>query len=130
MSARMLSHVWLFAASWAIDHQAPLSMGFVRQEYWGGLPFPHPGDLPDSGIESVSPVASALAGRFFTTEPPEKPQLCNYVTAMQFYFFFFNKGYIDDFYLHFYFNKPFQLIHQTLILILFVKRTSIQFNIH
>ena len=48
-------------------------MGFVRQEYWGGLPFPHPGDLPDSGIESVSPVASALAGRFFTTEPLGKP---------------------------------------------------------
>ena len=50
--------------------QAPLSMGFPRQEYWSGLPFPPPGDLPDPGIEPVSP---ALAGRFFTPEPPEKP---------------------------------------------------------
>ena len=47
-------------------HQAPLSMGFLRKEYWNGLPFPSLGDLPDSGIE---PVSSALAGGFFTTEP-------------------------------------------------------------
>ena len=47
-------------------------MEFSRQEYWGGLPFPSPGDLPDSGIESTS---LALAGGFFTTEPPEKPFL-------------------------------------------------------
>ena len=46
---------------------APLSMGFPRQEYWSGLPFPSPGDLPSSRVESVSP---ALAGEFFTTEPP------------------------------------------------------------
>ena len=55
---------------WAVAHQAPLSMGFSRQEYWSGLPFLSPGDLPDSGMEPVSPVSSALAGRFFTTEPP------------------------------------------------------------
>ena len=47
--------------------QAPLSMGFPRQEYWSGLPFPSSGDLPNPGIEPVSP---ALAGVFFTTEPP------------------------------------------------------------
>ena len=47
----------------------PLSMGFPRQEYWSGLPFPSPGDLPDPGIDPVSP---ALAGGFFTTEPPGK----------------------------------------------------------
>ena len=52
--------------------QAPLSLGFPRQEYWSGLPFPSPGDLPDSGIEPVSP---ALASRFFTTVPPGKSQL-------------------------------------------------------
>ena len=46
-------------------------MGFPRQEYWSGLPFPSPGDLPDPGIESMSP---ALAGGFFTTEPPGKPE--------------------------------------------------------
>ena len=47
-----------------------LSMGFSRQEYWSGLPFPSPGDLPDLGIEPASP---ALAGIFFTTQPPGKP---------------------------------------------------------
>ena len=50
--------------------QAPLSMGFSRQEYWSRLSFPSPGDLPDPGTELVSPV---LAGRLFTAEPPEKP---------------------------------------------------------
>ena len=50
---------------------APLSMGSPRQEYWNGLIFPPPGELPDSGIE---PVCSALTGRFFTTEPPGKPK--------------------------------------------------------
>ena len=58
------------ATSRAIAHQAPLSMVYPRQEYWFGLPFPSPGDLSDSGIEPASP---ALAGGFFTTEPPEKP---------------------------------------------------------
>ena len=47
-------------------------MGFSTQEYWSGLPFPSPGDLPDPGIESVSP---ALAAEFFTTEPPGKPDI-------------------------------------------------------
>ena len=50
--------------------QAPLSMGFSRQQYWSRLSFPSPGDLPDPGTELVSPV---LAGRLFTAEPPEKP---------------------------------------------------------
>ena len=49
--------------------QAPLFMGFPRQEYWNGLPFPSPGNLPDPGIETVSP---ALTGRLFTAEPPGK----------------------------------------------------------
>ena len=55
---------------WTAAHQVPLSMGFSRQEHWSGLPFLPPGDLPDPGIETVS---HALAGRFFTTEPPGKP---------------------------------------------------------
>ena len=54
-------------------HQAPLLMGFPRQEYWSALPFPSPGDFPDSGIKPTSPASLALAGGFFTTEPPEKP---------------------------------------------------------
>ena len=59
-----------FETLWTTAHQTPLSMGFSRQEYWCGLPFPPPGDLPDSGIEPASP---ALAGGFFTTELPGKP---------------------------------------------------------
>ena len=62
-----LSHVQLFATPWTIDCQAPLSMGFPRQQYWSGLPCPPPGDLPDSGIEPVSLVSPALADGFFTT---------------------------------------------------------------
>ena len=53
------------AIPWTVACQAPLSMGFSRQEYWNGLPFPSPGDLPDPEIEQTSPVSPALAGRFF-----------------------------------------------------------------
>ena len=49
-------------------------MGFSRQEYWDGLPFPPPGDFPDPGNKPTSPVSPAFTGRFFTTEPPGKPQ--------------------------------------------------------
>ena len=66
-----LSHVQLFAIPWMVARQAPWSMGFPRQEYWSGLSFPSPEDLPDPGTEPRSP---ALAGRFFTTEPPGKTQ--------------------------------------------------------
>ena len=59
----------LFAILWTVDHKAPLSMGFSRQEYWSGLPFPPAGDLPDPEIEPSSPVSLAVAGRFFTAEP-------------------------------------------------------------
>ena len=52
---------------WTVALQAPLSMEFSRQEYWSGLPFPPPGNLPDPGIEPVSTVSPALAGRIFTT---------------------------------------------------------------
>ena len=64
-----LSRVQLFATPWTVAHEAPQFMGFSRQEYWNGLPFPSPGDLPDPGIEPTSPT---LVGRFFTTEPPAK----------------------------------------------------------
>ena len=52
---------------WTAVWQSPLSMGFSRQEYWSGLPFSPPGDLPNPGIEPVSLMSPALAGRFFTT---------------------------------------------------------------
>ena len=64
-----LSRVRLFATLWTVAYQAPLSMGFSRQEYWSGLPFPSPGDLPDSGIEPGSPALEADA---LTSEPPGK----------------------------------------------------------
>ena len=73
----MLSRVLLFVTLWTVAHQAPLSMGFSRTEYWSGLPSPL-GDLPDPGIESTSPLSSALAGRFFTKQPPGKPQIIPY----------------------------------------------------
>ena len=59
-----------FATLWTVANQPSLSMEFSRQEYWCGLPFPLPGDLPYPGIESVFPASTALAGRFFTTEKP------------------------------------------------------------
>ena len=61
------SHVWLFVTPWTVAHQAPLSMGFSRQEYWSGLPCPPAGDLPDSGIEPATLKSPTLAGGFFTT---------------------------------------------------------------
>ena len=62
-----LSHFQLFMTLWTVACQAPLSMGFSRQEYWSGLPCPPPGDLPDPEIEPTSLMSPALAGRFFTT---------------------------------------------------------------
>ena len=58
---------------WTIAHQALLSLEFSKQEYWSGLPFPPPKDLPDPGIKPVSPASHALAGRLFTTTPAKKP---------------------------------------------------------
>ena len=66
-----LSHVRLFATPWTVAHQAPLSMGFTRQEYWSGLPFPSPGDLPNQGTEPRSPTLQADA---LASEPPGKPR--------------------------------------------------------
>ena len=67
MKVKSLSRVQLFVTPWTVAHQAPLSMGFSRQEYWSGLPFPSPGDLPHLGIESRSPALQADA---LTSEPP------------------------------------------------------------
>ena len=78
-----LGHVQLFATPWTIAYQASLSMGFSRQEYWSGFPFPSPGDLPDPGIKPGSPTlqADALSSELhafcsgsavLTTGPPGK----------------------------------------------------------
>ena len=63
---KLLSRVWLFVTPWIVAHQAPPSMGFTRQEYWSGLPFPSPGDLANPGIEPRSPTLQADA---LTSEP-------------------------------------------------------------
>ena len=67
---KLLSRVPLFATPWTVACQAPPSMGFSRQEYWSGLPFPSPGNLPDRGIEHRSPALQADA---LPSEPPGKP---------------------------------------------------------
>ena len=67
MHAQLLSHAQLFVTPRTVAYRAPLSMGFSRQEYWSGLPFPPPGDLPDPGIEPMSLTSPALADGFFTT---------------------------------------------------------------
>ena len=72
----MLSHfsrVRLFVTLWTVAHQAPLSMEFSRQGFWNGLPFPSPEDLPNSRIKPTSLSSPALAGGYFTTLPPGKP---------------------------------------------------------
>ena len=77
----MLSHfscVRFCATPWTVARQAPLSIGFSRQEYWSGLPFPSPGDLPELGIEPASPVFPSLADRFFITMPPVPPLILIY----------------------------------------------------
>ena len=69
VKVKSLSRVQLFATPWTVAHQAPPSMGFSRQEYWRGLPFPSPGDLPNPGIEPGSP---ALQTDTLISEPPGK----------------------------------------------------------
>ena len=70
LKAKSLSCIQLCVTPWTVAHQAPLSMGFSRQEYWSGLPFPSPGDLPNPGIEPGSPALQADA---LSSEPPRKP---------------------------------------------------------
>ena len=77
-SACVLSRFSLVLRSvtpWTVAHQAPLSMGFSRQEYWSGLPCPPPGDLSNTVIKPISPVSPALAGGFFTTSTTWEAQL-------------------------------------------------------
>ena len=73
MCVQLLGPVRLFVTPWTVACLAPLTMGYPKQEYWNRLQFSTPGDLPNSGIEAPSPEMPALAGIFFTTEPPGKP---------------------------------------------------------
>ena len=72
LKVKSLSRVPLFVTPWTVAYQAPLSMGFSRQEYWSGLPFPFPGDLSDPGIEPSFPTLQADA---LPSESPGKPRL-------------------------------------------------------
>ena len=77
---KLLSPVRLFGTLWTVAYQASPSMGFSRQEYWSGLPFPSPGDLPDPGIKPGSPALEADA---LTSEPagkPYSPEKENYIS--------------------------------------------------
>ena len=73
MTAHVLSCVLVFETPWTVAGQAPLSMGFPRQEYWSWLPLPSPGDLLILGIKPTSLASPALASEFFTIETPGKP---------------------------------------------------------
>ena len=86
LCAQPLSCVRLFVIPWTVARQAPLSMGFSRQEQWSGLPFLIPGDLPDSGIEPTSLASSALAGDSLSLVPAGKPFIC-YRSVQIVYFF-------------------------------------------
>ena len=77
LCVQSLGCVWLFATPWTVARQAPLSMGFSRQEYWSGLPCPSPGDLPDPGMEPRSLASPALAGKFFTARATWEPWWCH-----------------------------------------------------
>ena len=78
VKVKSLSRVRLFVTPWTAACQAPLSMGFSRQQYWSGLPFSSPGHLPDPGFESVSPALAG--GGFFIAEPPGKPAFAHPVS--------------------------------------------------
>ena len=86
MKVKSLSRVRLFVTLWTVARQAPPSMGFSRQEYWSGLPFPSPGDLPNPGIEPGSPALQADA---LSSEPPGKPQPKQHRRVLFFFFTLF-----------------------------------------
>ena len=75
MYFQSLSHIWLSVVPWTIVRQAPLSRGFSRQEYWSGLPFPSPGDLPDPGTDPAAFVSPALSGDLLPLASSRKPKI-------------------------------------------------------
>ena len=75
VKVKSLSHVQFFATLWTVDHQAPPSMGFSRQEYWSGLPCPSPGNLPNPGIKFLPLMSPALAGGLYHYDHLGSPSL-------------------------------------------------------
>ena len=90
---KLLMHVWLFAIPWTIAHQAPLSVEFSRQEYWGGLPFPFPGNLPDPGIKPRFPALQEYPLPF---EPPEKSLFSSEINFKQIFLNIHAKNVLKD----------------------------------
>ena len=82
VKVKSLSRVQLFTTPWTVAHQAPPPMGFSRQEYWSGLPFPPPRDLPNPGVEPRSPTLQADSS---PSEPPEKAHI-SIITSIKLYF--------------------------------------------
>ena len=78
---RDFKRVQLFLISWTVAYQAPLSIGFLRQEYWSELPFPFPRDLPDPGIEPMSLMSPALADGFFITRTTWEAQPSEHINS-------------------------------------------------
>ena len=103
------SHVRLFATLWTMAHQAPLSMGFSRQEYRSGLPCPPPGDLCNMGIKPVFLTSSALLGRFFTTIATREAQDCLYNLS----YFLIQRNYGSKFYRHL-FSLAYRFVYMVL----------------
>ena len=90
--AQRICHIRLFVIPWTVAHQALLSTGFPRQEYWSGLPFPTEGCLSNAGIETVSLTPPELAGRFFTIMPSGKPIcvcVCIYIFIYEIYIYIY-----------------------------------------
>ena len=87
---KSLSHVWLFATPWTVAHQALLSMRFSRQEYWSGLPFPPPGDLPDPGIEPGSPAFRQTLYRLSHQGSPDFPTNSVFAASHKFLYVIFS----------------------------------------
>ena len=83
------SHVWLFETLWTVACQAPLFMGFSRQEYWCGLPCPPPGELPYPGIKLTSPASPKLQVNYLPTELPGKPKYICIYTHTYIYIYIF-----------------------------------------
>ena len=97
------SSVQLFATQWTIAHQAPLSTGFSRQEYWNGLPCPPPGHLSNPGIKSVSLPPHTLAGRFFTisTTLPKSLSLRLKLVQAEYWLQTWSRKKVDKFAIHY-----------------------------
>ena len=84
MKVKLLVTPQLFVTPWTVAHQAPLSLGFFRQEYWSGLSFPSPGDLPNPGIKPASLTSPVLAGGFFITRATWEALYCSSKSSCSF----------------------------------------------